>query len=91
MQHNQFRYPITRLLARRLESRDRTGVDCMIRQTGVIAKESGEAIFAILSAEQSSDADETAQAIAEINEAIEALKVARARLEGQQHEPGGAA
>ncbi len=82
------RYPITRLLARRLENRDQTDVDCLIMQTGVIAKESGEAISAILAAEQSSDANETAQALTEINEAIEALKAARTRLEAPQSKPG---
>ena len=82
------RYPITHLLARRLDKRNRPDTTCLITQTGIIAKESGEAISAILAAEQSSCADETAQAIAEIDEAVEALKTARARLESPKTNKG---
>ncbi|MEH6521202.1 hypothetical protein [Sulfitobacter sp.] len=75
------RYPVTRLMARRLEGRV-VGVDsCLMIQTGIIAKESGEAISAILSAEQSSCANERAQAITEIDEAMQALRQARSHLE----------
>ena len=81
-------YPITRLLARRLKTDNRPDATCLLTQTGIIAKESGEAIAAILAAEQSSCANETAQAITEIDEAVEALKIARARLEGAQHKLG---
>lgn len=84
------RYPVTRLLARRLENRTATADNCLLLQTGIIAKESGEAIAAILSAEQSSGADERAQAINEIDEAIAALKVARSRLEKDAMPQGGA-
>ena len=84
------RYPVTRLLARRLENRTVTADNCLLLQTGIIAKESGEAIAAILSAEQSSGADERAQAINEIDEAISALKVARSRLEKDAMPQGGA-
>lgn len=75
------RFPVTRLMARRLEARVVMADNCLMRQTGAIAKESGEAISAILSAEQSCDADEKAQAISEIDEAIYALRQARHRLE----------
>ncbi|MCP5085746.1 MAG: hypothetical protein GY952_02925 [Rhodobacteraceae bacterium] len=76
------RFPVTRLMMRRL--RDSVAVDdiCLMTQSGIIAKESGEAICAILAAEQSSGADEKAQAIKEIDEAMLALRQARARLEG---------
>jgi hypothetical protein len=84
------RYPVTRLLARRLENRTEITNNCLLLQTGIIAKESGEAIAAILSAEQSSGADERAQAITEIDEAIAALKVARSRLETDAMPQGGA-
>ena len=76
-------YPITRLLARRLENRDQTKMDCLIAQTGVIAKEGGEAVAAILAAEQSADAEDTAQAVVEVDEAIQSLRAARARLEAE--------
>ena len=79
------RYPVTKLLARRLEGRleGRSGVgaDCLVAQSGMIAKESGEAIAAILSAEQSACANDRAQAVVEVGEAIEALKVALHVLE----------
>jgi len=75
------RFPVTRLLARRLEGRTVLVDNCLMQQSGVIARESGEAISAILAAEQSSGADEKAQAIKEIDEAMLALRQARARLE----------
>lgn len=75
------RFPVTRLMARRLEDRVVMAQSCLLQQSGVIAKESGEAISAILAAEQSSGADEKAQAITEIDEAVLALRRARARLE----------
>jgi len=57
-------------------------------QSGIIAKESGEAISAILDAEHSSCADDRAQAVTEIDRAIEALKLARTKLtEGQNAAP----
>ncbi|MBS9718971.1 hypothetical protein ACFFUT_12430 [Pseudohalocynthiibacter aestuariivivens] len=83
------RYPVTRLLARRLEDRPVMEGESLIAQTGTIAKESGEAIAAILAAEQSSSADEKVQAIAEIDEAMLALHQARSRLEGPHMREGG--
>ena len=77
------RYPVTRLLARRLENRADYAPDSLLLQTGLIARESGEAIAAILAAEQSSCAAENAQAIKEIDDALEALRLARATLERQ--------
>ena len=75
------RYPVTKLLARRLEGRSGVGAECLVAQSGMIAKESGEAIAAILSAEQSACANDRAQAVVEVGEAIEALKVALHVLE----------
>ena len=75
------RFPVTRMMARRLEDRVAMVDSCLMQQSGVIAKESGEAISAILAAEQSSGANERAQAINEIDEAIHALRQARNRLE----------
>ena len=76
------RFPVTRLMQRRLEGRLVMAEGCLVVQSGIIAKESGEAISAILSAEQSSCANEKAQAITEIDEAMLALQQARNRLEG---------
>jgi len=73
-------HPITRLLARRLEERNNCGGGSLMAQTGAIAKESGEAIAAILAAEQSFDADECAQAVTEIDEAVAAMELARQKL-----------
>lgn len=74
------RHPVTRLMARRLEARP-VPEGSLLEDGSIIARESGEAISAILSAEQSSCADDHAAAINEIAEAIEALKDAQARLE----------
>jgi len=76
------RFPVTRMMQRRLEGRCVMTENSLVAQSGIIAKESGEAIAAILSAEQSSSADEQAQAIKEIDEAMLALQQARTRLEG---------
>jgi hypothetical protein len=78
------RFPITRLLARRLEQRAGIDAGCTLTDASSIAKESGEAIAAILAAEQSSGARENAQAIKEIDEAIEALRRARDRMREAQ-------
>lgn len=77
------RYPVTRLLARRLDQRGGGTDRALTEHSGIIAKESGEAIIAILAAEQSCSARETAEAIREVDEAISALRHARKRLEGQ--------
>lgn len=88
-------YPITKLMARRLSEREAChgeGVDCLMVQSGLIAKESGEAVSAILCAENSADAEDQAQAIKEIDEAIAALNAARARMTQKpdfHHQPRG--
>ncbi len=74
------RFPVTRMLARRLEKRTAVAPGSLILDGSSIAKESGEAIAAILSAEASESADERAQAVTEIREAIEALRQAETRL-----------
>lgn len=75
------RYPVTRMMARRLEHRPVSEGGSLLQDGSSIAKESGEAISAILAAEQSTCADECAQAIKEVDEAMFALRQARARLE----------
>ena len=76
------RHPVTKLLARRLEERVVADTDCLVTQSGEIAKESGEAISAILSAKQSACANNKAQAIVELDEAIEVMQKARCILGG---------
>ena len=75
------RYPVTRMMARRLENRPAAEGGSLLMDGSSIAKESGEAISSILAAEQSTCADECAQAIKEVDEAMFALRQARARLE----------
>lgn len=84
------RFPVTRMMARRLEDRVAVADNCLMMQTGIIAKESGEAVSAILAAEQSLCADDRAQAVVEIDEAIAALKCARNRLDGGARTDGAA-
>lgn len=74
-------YPVTRLLARRLKADQSSTSASLVAQSGAIAKETGEAINAILAADMSAGAKDQAQAIIEIDEAIEALQAARAVLE----------
>ncbi|WP_299734692.1 hypothetical protein [uncultured Roseobacter sp.] len=73
-------YPVTRALARRLSERPSTKGRCLVVQSGTIARECGEAISAILAAGQSLDASDMAEAIREIDESIESLRLARALL-----------
>lgn len=74
------RYPITHWLAQRLAIASRADRDRRMLAAG-IAREAGEAVAAILSAELSDRAGDRAQAIVEIDEAIACLTAARARLE----------
>ncbi|SHE78253.1 hypothetical protein SAMN05444339_10248 [Loktanella atrilutea] len=78
------RYPMTRMLARRLAPKVGASSQNGAMQAGIIAKECGEAVAAILSAEMSAGASCRGDALAEIDEAIEALNAARATLEARQ-------
>lgn len=71
------RYPVTRALALRRQPVARDLPQSLVMQSGAVARETGEAISAILAAEQSVSADDQAQAVQEINEAIDALSAAR--------------
>jgi hypothetical protein len=73
-------FPITQMMVKRLEAQEVINDICLMSLTGMIAKENGEAIAAILSAQQSSSADDRVRAMKEIDEAIVALQQARARL-----------
>ncbi len=77
------RHPITRLMARRLNPDAGTARGSMLLHAGAISKEAGEAVNAILAAQQSQADRDTAQAVTEIDEAIEALRRARSALEGR--------
>lgn len=74
-------FPVTRMMVRRMSDHATPADGCLIQDSSSIAKESGEALKALLDAQQSNSADEKAQAITEIDEAIFALRQARARLE----------
>lgn len=75
-------WPVTRILARRSASggAEMAG-GTLVGQGGLIAKEAGEAVSAIVAADQSADAGDRATAIVEIGEAIDALEAARAHLQ----------
>lgn len=80
------RYPVTRLLARRLDADVSDADGSLIEHGSRIAKESGEAIAAILAAQQSSSANQRADAVVQVDEAIEAMQSVRALLEGDAHD-----
>ena len=76
------RYPVTQMMARRGEDPGAKASGSLLVLSGAIAKETGEAISAILSAEQSAEAEDRARAMVEIDEAIEKLVDAKAKLAG---------
>lgn len=82
------RYPVTRMMARRLEHRPVSEGGSLLMDGSSIARESGEAIAAILAAEQSTCANQMADAIAELDEAIFAMRQARDRLESNMAKRG---
>lgn len=73
-------HPVTRMLARRLNPDEQTARGSMLLHAGAISKESGEAVSAILAAQQSDNDKDHAQALVEIDEAIDALQRARSRI-----------
>jgi len=75
-------HPVSRMLARRLGGAEQrmAGVD-LVEQGGLIAKEAGEAVNAILAAGQSAGRGREAAAVVEIDEAIAALEAARQHLQ----------
>jgi hypothetical protein len=78
------RHPVTRMLARRLAPDEATARGSILSHAGAISKEAGEAVSAILAAQQSDAGSDAAQAVVEIDEAIQALRLARARLVSPQ-------
>jgi hypothetical protein len=74
-------YPVTKMMARRLNPDEDTAAGSLLVKAGKISKESGEAVAAILAAQQSECSNDRAQAIVEIGEAISAMEKARAIIE----------
>lgn len=74
-------YPVTHALMRRLNDAPVRVDGCLVTHGANIAKETGEAVSAILAAQTSARAEERADAIQEIDEAMHALRTARAHLE----------
>ena len=75
------RYPVTRMLARRLDARRDSAAASLYAASGVASKEAGEAVSAALAAAQSADAGELAAAIQEAAEGEAALRRLREALE----------
>lgn len=84
-------HPVTRLIARRLNDQPEAAAENLLNAGADVAKESGEAIAAILAAQASAGSLENARAVCEIDEAIEALTRARACIERRAARDGGAA
>lgn len=79
------RYPVTHILARRLQAGAGAppvgATGDLRRDAAEISREVGEAVAAILSAQMSASGRDEAQAIVEIDEALVVLRRARARLD----------
>ena len=73
------RYPVTRLMHRR--TRNELAVPDVVSAAQSVAKEAGEAVAALTGAALGASGEERARAAVEIDEAIEALRCARAALE----------
>lgn len=80
------RWPVTRMLALDLENRPFPTCGSLLSGSGRAAKECGEAVNATLAAEQSCGAHETAQAIVEIDEAVNILLRLKATLSMREQE-----
>lgn len=74
------RYPVTQHLARRMGAAE-PGPVSLVEAAGLISRECGEAVSAILAAQMSAKASDRAEALREISEAIEVLDAARAALQ----------
>ena len=80
------RYPVTRMMARRLDARGVTAAACVYAASGAASKEAGEAVNAALAAGQSADAGDIAEAIQEAAEGEAAFRRLREALELQRRE-----
>jgi hypothetical protein len=77
------RYPVTKMMMRRLDASKETAAASLYEASGVASKEAGEAISAALSAAQSADAGEIAAAIQEAAEGEAAMRRLREALEAR--------
>ena len=77
-------YSVTKLLNRRIDADDDQASGSMLMYAGAISKETGEAVNAILRLLDSECPNDDAQALVEIDEAIDVLRKARARVEAKQ-------
>ncbi len=75
------RYPITRMMARRMQDLAPTDI---VSASQSVAKETGEAVAALMGAALAATPAQRAQTITEIDEAIEALRCAMAALEARE-------
>jgi hypothetical protein len=76
--------PFHRLFALRLEIAARRDAACMVALAGDIAKESGEAVAAVLQSADGTDPDAVRRARKEVQEAIDKLTDCAAKLEGRE-------
>ena len=74
-------YPITQLLARRLDAAQAPAAGGLEQHAGGIARELGEAVSAVLVAAGSRSAEDRAAAIKELDEAEAVIRSARRTLE----------
>ncbi len=78
-------WPVRRLLARSLDRSAVIPTVCLTKAAASIAKETGEAVAAVLDAEGAFSDRDRAQALVELQEAIDALSAAKATI----HAMGG--
>lgn len=74
-------FPVHQMIARRIRPERKKVGGSILHYAGLVAKETGEAVQCILATQAASGAGDNATAIAEIDEAIAALRAARALLE----------
>lgn len=81
-------YPVTRLMARRLAGAGGARPSgCLVAASASIARETGEAVAALLAASASAGAEDQAAAVKELLEARAAIDAALARLDHAGGEP----
>lgn len=78
------RYPVSRMMARRMNAEGPTASACLYAASGIASKEVGEAVAAALRAATSADDGDRAEAIREAQEAEDAMRRLREALEASQ-------
>ncbi|MBL4767873.1 MAG: hypothetical protein JKY94_09185 [Rhodobacteraceae bacterium] len=73
--------PVTDMMHGRFDTESTPACVNLFDQSGVVAKENGEALAATLAAAQSGSPDDKIKAIVEINQTIQALIILRTNLE----------